>query len=308
MSKTNRSAHQSTTTQGRRRVVGVAAGATALILALSGCASSDSSSTADGDDAFSALRSKQQVNLGVASVAPSSYITPDGKLAGAEVETTLKVLSELGIPEDKVKGTALDYSAMIPALQAKQQDLLSSSLFINSTRCDQVAFSEPIFVGTYSIITLKDKFSDSDRPETLDDVVSKNLKLGLQQGGVQTGMATRAGVPESDRVILPNIRGVIDGLKAGQVDAVLAVGVQIEAALTDDEKGTVIVGPVLEDAPLMGSGVAFRTDDTAERDAFNEKLKEVKEDGSFDTIMEKYNVDPAPAKTATTAELCKNEG
>ena len=58
----------------------------------------------------------------------------------------------------------------------------------------------------------------------------------------------------------------------------------------------------------MGSGVAFRTDDTAERDAFNEKLKEVKEDGSFDTIMEKYNVDPAPAKTATMAELCKNEG
>jgi polar amino acid transport system substrate-binding protein len=290
-------------------VAACAAGAVAVMLALTGCASSGSaasSSAASSADAFSALRSKSQVNLGVASVAPSSYITPAGKLAGAEVETTLQVLSDLGIKQSKVKGTALDFNAMIPALQAKQQDLLSSSLFINSTRCGQVAFSEPIFVGTYSIITMKSKFDGSARPKTLADVKAKGLKLGLQAGGVQTTMATKAGIDESNRAILPNIRGVIDALKAGQVDAVLAVGVQIKAALTGDEKDNVVVGPVLKDAPLMGSGVAFRKDDTALRDEFNKKLAVVKKNGTFDKIMKKYSIDPAPAKTATTAELCKN--
>jgi len=58
----------------------------------------------------------------------------------------------------------------------------------------------------------------------------------------------------------------------------------------------------------MGSGVAFRTEDTAMRDRFNEVLAQVKSDGTFDDIMAEYGVDPAPAKTATTAELCNNPG
>lgn len=279
-----------------------------LIMGITGCSStaSSSSSASASSDAFSSLRQQSTIKLGVASVAPSSYITPSGKLAGAEVDTTLAVLKKLGIKSSQVKGTALDFSAMIPALQAKQQDLLSSSLFINSVRCQQVAFSEPIFVGTYSIISMKDKFTSSSRPETLKPIVSKGLKLGVQQGGVQQSMALKAGVPQSQTVVLPNVRAEIDALKAGQVDAVLAVGVQIKAALTGDEKSSVVIGSAIKGAPLMGSGVAFRKDDTAQRDEFNKVLKTVKADGTFDKIMKTYGVDPAPAKTATTKELCKN--
>ncbi|GAA2180677.1 ectoine/hydroxyectoine ABC transporter substrate-binding protein EhuB [Brooklawnia cerclae] len=311
ISTMGRGAHPTPPHRPARRSLRLLALASAAVIGLSACSPSASETSASGSassDAFDSLRDKGSVNLGVASVAPSSYIQPDGQLAGAEVDTTLEVLDRLGIPSDEVKGTALEFSAMIPALQARQQDLLSSSLFINSVRCEQVAFSEPIFVGTYSLITMDDAFSESDRPTVLDDVVSGNLKLGLQQGGVQAALAEDAGVPEENQVLLPNIRGVIDALKAGQVDAVLAVGVQIEAALTDEEKSTVVIGPVLEDAPLMGSGVAFRTEDTAMRDRFNEVLAQVKSDGTFDDIMAEYGVDPAPAKTATTAELCNNPG
>lgn len=291
---------------------------TAMVLGIAGCASSpDESASAETDpaasasadsSAFAALKEAGTVNLGVASVAPSSYLTPEGELAGAEVNTTVEVLSRLGIDEDSVQGTALDFSSMIPALQASQYDLLSSSLFINSVRCEQVAFTEPIFVGTYSIVTLTDAYSEADRPETLEEVVGGDLVLGLQQGGVQEALAREAGVPEDTRVLLPNIRGVIDALNAGQVDAVLAVGIQIEYALTDEEQGTVVIGPVLEDAPLMGSGVAFRAEDSALRDEFNEVLAEVKADGTFDAIMAEYGIDPEPAKRATTEELCQNPG
>lgn len=303
-----------TTSGSRTRLLSATAVGAALALGISGCSSSPEASPTSGDatgaedsSAFAAL-ADSGVKLGVASVAPSSYLTPDGELAGAEVNTTVEVLSRLGIDESSVEGTALDFSAMIPALQASQYDMLSSSLFINEVRCEQVAFTDPIFVGTYSIVTLADAFSDADRPETLEEVVADGLVLGLQQGGVQEGLARSAGVADDERVLLPNIRGVLDALSAGQVDAVLAVGIQIEYALTDEEQGTVVIGPVLEDAPLMGSGVAFRQEDTALRDEFNEVLAEVKADGTFDEIMAEYGIDPEPAKRATTEELCQNPG
>lgn len=301
------------------------AAAVAALTALTACSSGDTTETSTSTDAtastsaeaaattdaadaaWAELAEKDTIKLGVASVKPSSYLTEDGEIAGAEAEVTLEILERLGIDSDKIEATALDFSAMIPALQASQYDLLSSSLFIKESRCEQVAFSDPIFVGTYSIVTLEDYAGDS-RPMSLEDAAEQGLKVGVQAGGVQESEALRRGVSEDNLVRLPNLRGVIDALKAGTVDAAYEVGVQVAAALTEDETSQINIGAADEEAPFMGSGVAFRLEDTDLRDGFNEALAVAKEDGSFDEIMAKYDIDPEPAKQVTTEELCQNPG
>lgn len=275
-------------------------------------AAADTSTTAEAttsaaEAAWAELADKGTIKLGVASVKPSSYLTEDGEIAGAEAEVTLAILDKLGISSDNVEATALDFSAMIPALQAKQYDLLSSSLFMKESRCEQVAFSEPIFVGTYSVVTLED-YTGESRPMSLEDAAEQGLKVGVQAGGVQESEALRRGVAEENLVRLPNLRGVIDALKAGTVDAAYEVGVQVAAALTDEEKSQINIGAADEEAPFMGSGVAFRLEDTDLRDGFNEQLAVAKEDGTFDEIMAKYDIDPEPAKEVTMEELCQNPG
>src|SRR5690554_1078833 len=118
----------------RTLIVSIAA---ASALALSGCASSDVSSVDD-------IVAENSVTLGVAGVAPSSFLNSDGSVAGVEPEIVAAALKVMGI--DNVSGVKVDFSAMIPGLQARQFDIIAGSLLMKQSRCEAVLFSDPIIV------------------------------------------------------------------------------------------------------------------------------------------------------------------
>lgn len=273
--------------------LGLASLVSVSALALGGCAPSGASSVESIVEANS-------ITLGVAGAAPSSFLNPDGSIAGVEPEIVEKALNLMGI--DNVSGIRVDFSAMIPGLQASQFDIIAGSLFMRQSRCEQVLFSDPIIVSTYSLVTR----AGEDSPLlSVKEAIDAGLTIAVISGTVQDDEVDALGLPSDRKLALPDIQSTVDALLAGRVDTVVDINTEIEAL---GNASRLQIGPAVPDMPISGSGAAFPLGQEALRDAFNAALTKVKENGDFAAISESYGLDPGPAMAATTAQLCANEG
>lgn len=265
--------------------------------------SSPSQQPEDPNAALVAQWNESGVTVAVGSSLPNSSINPDGTPAGVEPEVTAAALAQLGIT--KVEFQQVDYATMIPGLQASQFDIVAGALYMNETRCAAAAISEPIVVGTYSFLH---SASLADPPATLADLVkAEHLKVGIISGSLQLKTAIAAGVSEDRILQVANVRDEVDALTQKRVDITIENTAALKSIIGDDT--SVTVSEPVSDLPRVGSGAIFRPTDAALRDAFNTALAEVKKDGSYATIAEKYGVDPSVTLNGPTgAELCKNPG
>ncbi|MDR6972824.1 ABC transporter substrate-binding protein [Leifsonia shinshuensis] len=114
-----------------------AAVATAAALALVGCSAasgqSGGGSTAVATVAPPAIRSSGTLSICTTNLGSPPNVSTDasGALIGSEIDLAKALAGRLGLKPDFV---TVDFSALIPSLQAKQCDVIMSSLYIKPAR------------------------------------------------------------------------------------------------------------------------------------------------------------------------------
>jgi len=247
--------------------------------------------------------------LGFANEAPFSYAEPEGKLSGIDVEIINHLLQQIGIKE--IDGGLTNFGGLIPGLQARRFDIVSSAIYIRPDRCKQVAFAEPMYTLGDAIIVPK---GNPKNIHSYSDVAANPaLKIGYPAGGTGiTDNAKAMGVKETQLSGFPDGPTGFAAVKAERIDGYATsalIGETQLRALKDPslERATPFSQPEKDGKILYGiASFAVRQQDKDLFDALNSKLIAFRGSPDYVAILEKYGMTAAdlPPKNMTTAAIC----
>ena len=192
---------------------------------------------------------------------------------GFDIELINEIATRLGL-ETEIKDTPFD--TIFRDLSQGKFDTVISGSTITDEREQAVDFGDPYFLAEQSLLVKQ----DSDI-QTLDDLAGRTV-------GVQKGTTGEAYVKEEQPDATVRSYGELDdafnALVAGQVDAVIfdLPGTQ-EAARTKE-------GLEVRESYDTGEefGIAFQEDADPLREAANDALAEMKQDGTFEELYRKW--------------------
>jgi polar amino acid transport system substrate-binding protein len=253
-------------------------------------ASDDDEATGDdgeasGDDLLASLQEAGTVSVGIANEVPYGYEDDSGNVTGEAPEVARVVLAELGI--DEIEAQVVDFGALIPGLQAGQFDMIAAGMYINEERASQILFSDPDYcVGEAFAVPDGNPLGLSDLQSVVD---TPEATIAILSGAVEEGYAETAGVPDEQIELFTDVNAQYDALEAGRVDAVIGTTLTVttQADATDGIEATESFFPLDEDGEeILGcGGFGFRNEDQAFRDAFNDELNRLQDEGELLPII-----------------------
>ena len=173
-----------------------------------------------------------------------------------------------------------DWDGIIPALNAKKYDFIVSSLSITDERKNAVDFTDPYYSNKQQFVAKKGVDFKTD----IDSLKTK--KLGTQRSTqAATWLEDNIG---GDISLYDTQENAYLDLSSGRVDGLLADKYAIYGWLKDDPAGKDYEfkgEPINEDDKV---GIALRKGETDLRTKLNLALKEIKEDGTYKKINDKY--------------------
>lgn len=208
---------------------------------------------------------------------PFEYRDENGELTGFEVELATAMCEELNANCEFVIQA---WDGMIPGLLARKFDLIMSSMSIIPERAERVLFSEPYYItpgGWFGPESFNTDVTDMD--------AMKGKNIGVQRGTTMDTYVTEnmGGVVSIKRYT--TAEDMVLDLEGNRLDAVF-VDYPVGEQTILNREGYKEVGESVKLGD--GVGVAMRKRDTQLAEDINAALKKLKEDGTYDAIMEKY--------------------
>ncbi|PWA13262.1 ectoine/hydroxyectoine ABC transporter substrate-binding protein EhuB [Pueribacillus theae] len=259
----------------------------ALLLVLAACGSSGSSGDGeDSDNLLASLKEKGSVTIGFANEKPYAY-EEDGELKGAAVDIAKAVFKEMGI--DKVEGQLSDFGQLIPGLNAGKFDVITAGMAITPDRCKNAAFAEPELQYGEGLVV---KAGNPENLHSYKDIADHpDIKVAVMAGATENEFLIREGVSKDQIMSVPDIPASFSAVESGRAHATTATEMTIKMALESANNNnlefvTDFEQPDIEGVPSYGAA-AFRKDNEALKNAYNEALAKIKEDGTLIELAEK---------------------
>ena len=252
-----------------------------------GCTATKNSNENDKADVLSKIKANGKLVVGTAPGYPPFEFTVNksgkSQVVGADIDLAKKIADEIGV---KLEIKAMDFDALIMALQSSKVDMVITSMTPTEERKKSVDFSDVYFEGTNSII-VNSNFSKVISKE--DDL--KNIVLGVQRGSVQEIYAKEA-LKAPKIKSLTAIPDLIADMKNGNIDGIVAstVVAKINANQYD---GLKLIDVNLSQANKEEAAIAIKKGDNKSLlDIVNKTIKSLKDSGQYEEILNK-NIDLA---------------
>ena len=224
---------------------------------------------------------------------PYNYLDPDGSLVGSEIAIARAVAKEMGIEE--VQGVAMNFDSFIPAIQANRIDTCLP-IFVKPPRCKIIRYATPHLKEGQSCVV------PAGNPKGIhgwDDLVEKDVNVGLIAGTTPNEIAANAGVDPARITRFPDTTTLTAGMRSGRVDAIVEASGTIRL-IFEELEGAGFERVVGWKKPSNTEGkieflAAFPFNQGAAelRDAFDAALVKLLADGSVDELTAPYGIGPA---------------
>lgn len=256
----------------------------AVVLIIGACGS-DEKNSSDGKSLLEELQEKGEIKVGFANEKPYAY-EEDGELQGAAVEIAKTVLNNLGI--EKVDGQLSEFGNLVPGLTAGKFDVITAGMAITPDRCDNVAFGEPEIQYGEGLIVQTD--NPMDLRSYKDVAANPDIKIAVMSGATEIDFLLREGVDDSQIMRVPDIPASFSAVESGRADATTGTEMTIKMALESSNIDKLefvndFQQPEIEGNPSFGAA-AFRIEDKEFREAYNEELAKLKENGEIGPLIE----------------------
>ena len=208
---------------------------------------------------------------------PFNNKNPSGQVVGFDYDIAMALCAKMKAECEVVTS---DWDGIIPALNAKKYDFIVSSLSITEDRKQAVDFTAPYYSNKQQFVAKKGGEFKTD----IDSLKSK--QLGTQRS-TQAATWLEDNVGGDIKLYDTQENAYLD-LSSGRVDGLLADKYAIYGWLKDDPAGKDYEfkgEPINEDDKV---GIALRKGESDLRTKLNLALKEIKEDGTYKKINDKY--------------------
>ncbi|GGJ90547.1 ABC transporter substrate-binding protein [Lentibacillus kapialis] len=288
-----------------------------LVLAACGGGSDDASGSgsgdggngdSDGDSALEKIKDSGTVQIGYADERPYGY-KEDGEIKGASPDITAAVFAELGV--DNVEGQILNYDQLIPGLNAGKFDVITSGMAINPSRCENADFGEPEMTYGEGLVVPEGNPKDI---HSYKDIAESGASVAIMSGATEIEYVKKEGVKDSQIQKVADIPASFSAVESGRADATTGTEMTVKMALESADSNKLefvddFEQPDLDGVPSYGAA-AFHPDNDKLREAYNEELQKLIDDGTVAEILEENGFDPennAPPEDTTTEEICSGE-
>ncbi|PYB69875.1 MULTISPECIES: ABC transporter substrate-binding protein [Rhizobium] len=216
---------------------------------------------------------------------PLGFYDDQQKLTGFEIELGSELAKRMGL-EASWKEVA--FSAIIPALMAKQCDAILSQLFDKPERREVVDFINYMY-SSQSLLVSK---GNPKNVKGLADL--SGLKVAVGNGTTiqslldeQNKQFKDAGKPEINVVVFPKDADARQALQIGQVDV---YGTTLETAAFFFHTAGQVFDVAGEPFNKIKTGMAFRKGEADTLDPIQKAFSSMKEDGSYVKLLEKWEL------------------
>jgi polar amino acid transport system substrate-binding protein len=220
-----------------------------------------------------------------ATLPPMAYADKDGTLKGLRIDIGNEIAKRLCLTAEFVNTS---YASMVPGLKGGRWDLIDAGLFVTPERL-KILYMIPYETLAISIST---RANDKAGITKIDDLAGKTVSVDI--GGYDDKKLVelnadfkKRGLPEMRLNRFDDYATVYQALRAGQVDAAASID---PVAKQYEERGE--FKQAVSGMFATPGSLAFVNKPLAE--AVSGVLKAMKKDGSFEKLMSRYGVKPAP--------------
>jgi lysine-arginine-ornithine-binding protein len=210
---------------------------------------------------------------------PFNYIDDNGELVGFDIDIA-KALCEAA--KFDCEFVLQDWDGIIPALQAKKFDAIIASMSITPERAEKVDFTNKYYNTPGSMAKLK------DTEVNLDDL--SGMTIGVQRATTHSNYAEKY-FPDAEIKQYATAEEAQQDLLSGRVDLIMDDVVVLDEFIKSDAGGdATLVGRTYLDPEIhgVGAGIAVRKGDTELVKAFNDAIKQIRADGTYKKINDKW--------------------
>jgi cystine transport system substrate-binding protein len=240
--------------------------------------SSETAASADNSgDLLAQIQRRGEIVFGTEGTwSPWTYHDENDQLVGFDIEVAQKVAEKLGVKATFVEG---EWDGLLAGVDGGRYDSMANGVEITEERAQKYDFSDPYcYIRTAIIVKSDDdsinSFEDLNGKTTANTISSTYAALAESYGAKTTGV--------------DDLNQTIELLLNGRVDATLNAEVTYFDYLKEHPDANIKIAALTNDA----SQVAFpvrKGDETATlREALNQAINELREDGTIAEISEKY--------------------
>ena len=215
-----------------------------------------------------------------AAFPPYEMVTDDGGFEGIDVEVATEIAKKLGL---ELVVDDQDFTTALASAASGQSDIAMAGITITDERLEVMDFSDSYATGV-QVVIIKE---DSPAVQSLDDLASAAM-IGTQKattGYIYCSAPVEEGGYGEDHVI---------AFDTGALAVMALVNGQVDAVVIDNEpaKAYVAENPGLKildtEFAVEDYAIGFAKGNTALKDAVNAAMAELKADGTFQNIVDKY--------------------
>ncbi|WP_319775282.1 transporter substrate-binding domain-containing protein [Breoghania sp.] len=214
------------------------------------------------------------LNVATDATFPPFEYYEDGKMTGFDIEMINALGEKMG---REIKWTQIDFKGLVPGLVAKRFDVAVSAIYITDARKKVVDFSDTYYPGGLVVLTK----ADNETIKSPADLAGKKVSV---QVGTKSVAYLNEHYPEAKLVEVEKNEEMFNLVLIGRAEA--AVTGKPAALLFASKNPSIRVIP--DQVTTEEYGIAVRKDLPDVTEAFNKALAEIKADGTYDALVDKW--------------------
>lgn len=263
-------------------------------------------SPAFSDSITDRIENGEPIRLGFANEVPWAYPGDNNEPLGFVNAFVLGVLNEMGYDRDDIEPVVTEWGGLIPGLQANRFDIVTGGMYILSSRCENIAFSDPMAEVADAFIVAPGNPKDIHNYEDIKDA-GATLVTGAGYNTVED--AKNAGIPESNIMTVPGPTEILAAVRAGRADAGGGTYFTVQNLAKESGGAVEVSDPAKMPKDLKNwVGIGFRKSDTEFLERFNEAMADyLGSEAMLEAVAEYgYTESNVPGDDASTEWACAN--
>ena len=247
-----------------KKLAAVALAVVMSVSMLAGCGSSNDKKSAESSTSANGTATVKTAKDGVLTMATNATFPPyesyeGNDIVGIDADIAKAIADKLGL---KLEIQDMEFNSIITAVQSGKADLGLAGMTVTDERKQSVDFTDSYATGIQSVIV-----KEGSSIKSIDDL--KGKKIGVQ-------LATTGDIYAKDDAVM--------ALTSGKIDAVI-IDNQPAKSFVETTDGLQILDT---DYVQEDYAAAIQKGNTDLLNAVNGALKELKEDGTIQKILDKY--------------------
>ncbi len=259
-----------------KKLVAVSLAAVMCAAVFTSCGSGTDNSVSINENSDQPLKGAK-LNMAVdAEYAPFESVNENGDIVGFDVDLNEEISKILGY---EYTLNDMEFTGLISSIASKKCDYIISALTYSEERDEVVDFSDGYFTPVMAMV-----FKKGEDYKTMDDFKGKIV-------GTTLGSVYEKVVKKIDNVEMKTYDVVNEALPiigTDELDAVLADTTNAISFCEEDDSLTYMVVPLSFTQDTVSAFSVLLPNDSPYLKYFNEAIAEIKENGTYDKLVEKW--------------------